>query len=322
MKTVLLIVTVTLLGLASANPGAAADLPAPELTLTGEAEVSGSTELSLGTKAHPAKFRGWDYLAARLSGDVQVRKEDIAEIYGDRRMPRFGRVPFSVAPRESHVWYEPFMREPKLLLAQGFLKQHRNAFNEAERRFGVSRFAIAAILLVETQYGKATGAHTVIVRLSRVASVGDPENVRWNFQEQRKKDSSVTLKQVRDRALYLEQTFYPEIPALMQIARERGVDIFGIRGSVAGAFGLPQFLPSSYLRFGVDGNGDSIVSLFAVPDAIHSTAHYLSLMGWRPDASSDDQRKAVWHYNHSDAYVDTVIAIAYELKRRASKGGI
>ena len=55
-----------------------------------------------------------------------------------------------------------------------------------------------------------------------------------------------------------------------------------IVGSKAGAFGMPQFLPSSYMRFAVDGNGNGRISLHEPADAAHSAANYLAAHGWKP----------------------------------------
>jgi len=89
-----------------------------------------------------------------------------------------------------------------------------------------------------------------------------------------------------------------------------GTQTLAITGSGAGAFGLTQFLPSSYLRFAVDGDGDGVVSLYDADDAIASTANYLRGNGWRPGISYTDQRRVIWTYNHSDAYIDTVLRLA------------
>ena len=96
-----------------------------------------------------------------------------------------------------------------------------------------------------------------------------------------------------------------------------GIDPLAITGPSAGAFGLTQFLPSSYLRFAVDRRcGDGVVSLYDPDDAIASTANYLRGNGWRPGISYTDQRRVIWTYNHSDAYIDTVLRLADVLGER------
>ena len=116
------------------------------------------------------------------------------------------------------------------------------------------------------------------------------------------------------RAAYLEREFYPELRTLLDLGLKKKFNLLKLRGSTAGAFGLPQFLPSSYVRFGYDGNGDGKVDLFNVADAIHSASNFLKGSGWSDDLPEAEKRKVIWKYNHSDAYIDTVLGIAAKLK--------
>ncbi len=262
-----------------------------------------------------SSYRGWDYIVEKLRAD-DVPQKEIDKVYKSKRMPEFTYVPFSLEPREGHYMYSGFLKEEKLNLGTRFLKENKQSLSNAENAFAVSRYVVTAILLVETQLGKRTGEQQIIYRLSRVASVKDPRNIENNLNELRKTDPSVTYEQVLKRADYLERTFYPEVPALLEIARTRKVDVLGIKGSFAGAFGLPQFLPSSYLRFAVDGNSDGTISLYDRYDAIHSTAHYLNNFGWQEQSAIEAQRKVIWAYNRSDAYIDAVLTIADILRNR------
>jgi membrane-bound lytic murein transglycosylase B len=115
---------------------------------------------------------------------------------------------------------------------------------------------------------------------------------------------------VRARARYLYDTFYPEVRAVFALASRLGTDPLAIRGSGSGAFGAPQFLPTSYFRHGVDGDGDGRVDLDDPADAAISCASYLRGAGWRPGLSAAGRRRVIWGYNHSDAYIDTVLALA------------
>lgn len=264
-------------------------------------------------KVKGAAFRGWDFLVQKLRQDG-VNESLVRAIYQDKRMPRFSDIPFSLQPRESHAMYVRFLAAGPLSIARGFLDRHKRLFSESERTFGVSRNIIAAIFLVETQVGAVTGRELVINRLSRLASIAEPNNLLFNYERLKKLDDSVTFERVKDRANYLEETFFPEVKALLEIARRQRIDLLELRGSGAGAFGIPQFLPSSYLRFGVDANRDGLISLFHESDAIWSTANYLSSMGWNDASTLEDKQKVIWKYNHSQAYVDTVLAIADRLK--------
>ena len=95
-----------------------------------------------------------------------------------------------------------------------------------------------------------------------------------------------------------------------------GVDPLDLRGSASGAIGCPQFLPSSYLRYGVDGGGDGRIDPYDVADAAASCANFLAAHGWQANLSERARRTVLWQYNRSDAYVDTVLRLA-----RAMDGG-
>ncbi|HEU5133833.1 MAG TPA: lytic murein transglycosylase, partial [Steroidobacteraceae bacterium] len=77
--------------------------------------------------------------------------------------------------------------------------------------------------------------------------------------------------------------FRDELKELLLLARETGIDPLSIKGSYAGAVGLPQFMPSSYRRYAVDYDGDGAIDLSGSPaDAIGSIASYMKAFGWVP----------------------------------------
>jgi len=141
----------------------------------------------------------------------------------------------------------------------------------------------------------------------------EPKNLEMNIARNstlKGVRDAVLEQRTRDRAKYLEDLFYPEVRATFEIADRQQIDPLDIRGSGSGAFGYPQFLPTSYLRHGVDGDGDGVVSLYDVSDAASSAAHYLAVYGWKPGISQAEKRQVIWHYNRSEAYIDTVLGLA------------
>jgi len=75
--------------------------------------------------------------------------------------------------------------------------------------------------------------------------------------------------------------------------------------SSAGAVGWMQFMPSTWLRWGTDGNGDGIADPWSAEDAVTSAARYLAAAGGQTDL-----RRAVFAYNHADWYVNEVLSLA------------
>ena len=135
-----------------------------------------------------------------------------------------------------------------------FWQRHAAALERAAREHGVPEEIIVAIIGVETVYGRQMGTWRVIDALSTLAFDYAP---RAEF-------------------------FRSELEQYLLYAREAGIDVFSVRGSYAGAIGIPQFMPGSYRRFAVDFDGDGAIDLRASPvDAIGSVANFLVQHGWR-----------------------------------------
>lgn len=262
-----------------------------------------------------SRYRGWEYLVDRLR-DNGMSERDLVAIYSDRRMPTRTFVPFSVKPREPSSMYEGFKRSHHHQLGRQFLDKHADEFEKMEHTLLVPREVVAAIIVVESGAGRNTGSHLLIYRLSRLATTNAPDNVRENYVLQKKRDHRIVFEDVRRRGRYLERTFLPEIPALVTIAKRNKVDVLSMKGSSAGAFGLPQFLPSAFLRFGMDGNKDGVISLHNEADAIWSAGNYLAGFGYRRDIPLQEKRSIIWRYNKSPSYIDAVLHLAERIGSR------
>jgi lytic murein transglycosylase len=147
--------------------------------------------------------------------------------------------------------------EQKVSEGRAMMQRHAGALAAAEKRFGVDRFTIAAVWGVESDYGKLTGRNYLPQALSTLAC---------------------TAPRRRD---YFRGEFF----AALQIVQRGDLPAEKLRGSWAGAFGQTQFMPTTYLRLGVDGDGDGRSNLVdSVPDALHSTANFLAKAGWETGA--------------------------------------
>jgi membrane-bound lytic murein transglycosylase B len=134
-----------------------------------------------------------------------------------------------------------------------FWRANAATLERAAREFGVPPEIVVAIIGVETEYGRNTGTFRVIDALATLA-----------FDYPR-------------RAEY----FRSELEQYLLYTREAGLDAAALRGSYAGAIGIPQFMPGSIRRFGVDFDGDGRRDLRASrPDAIGSVANFLAAHGW------------------------------------------
>ena len=262
--------------------------------------------------------RGWSYLVDKLVADGLDRSR-VTLVFDDPHLPPFDGLEFSAAPRESHALYRGFQRPASIAAARRCRAAHADVLEAAEHGSGVPANVVAAILYVETACGRNTGSSMILHRLARLAMANEPANLGDNLERQGgagECDTSLE-ERLRARARYLEDTFYPEVRAAFDVADRLGVHPLSLRGSASGAIGTPQFLPTNYLRFGTDGDRDGRVDLFDLGDAAASCARYLSANGWRPGLAEKERRAVIWRYNHSDAYIDTVLTLA----RRIGDGG-
>lgn len=142
-------------------------------------------------------------------------------------------------------------------VAQGidFWRQHAPLFDSVEAQYGVSKEMILAILGVETRYGRHAGTHRV---LDALATLGFDYPPRASF-------------------------FRGQLKELFRLQQKADIDIRTVTGSYAGAMGMPQFIPSSYLHYAVDQDQDGTIDLFNSPaDVIGSVAHYFQAHRWQP----------------------------------------
>jgi membrane-bound lytic murein transglycosylase B len=278
-----------------------------------------SASVLAGAVAHagaPAVGRSWTYLIEKLAADG-IPRSRTERVFYDPRMPRFDTLEFSLAPGERSSMYRGLLSRRSVSEAYDCFAEHRPTLRRAERELGVPGNVVAAILHVESRCGRYTGNQTVLWRLARLAMAAEPANLARNERRheliQGPRSSLDVARLTTERGRYLESTFYPEVRAAVEVAERLRIDPLGIRGSGAGAFGLPQFLPTSYLRFGTDGDGDGRVSLYDPEDAILSCARYLQANGWKAGIDRTQKRKVIWTYNRSTPYIDTVLALADQL---------
>ncbi len=216
--------------------------------------------------------------------------------------------------------YSHFYRAAAVRRCVDFLRQHDSLLTAVEQLYRVPKEVIVAILFVETKLGTYTGKHHVPSVFLSIAMANAPQYIAKNRAQLRRQFQGSPQELVRlerkleKRAQRKAQWALQELKALEQIYYRHGIDVFSLYGSWAGAFGYAQFLPSSFLRWGVDGNQDGIVDLFTFSDAAHSIAFYLRSNGWNSTQAA--QRKAIYAYNHSRDYVNAVLTLARKIRRQ------
>jgi membrane-bound lytic murein transglycosylase B len=210
-------------------------------------------------------------------------------------------------PLDHNGVHKSFLKYRVISKARSYMQENRKILKEVSADYCVPPEVIVSILLVETRLGNSTGRSIVFNRLASMASCSDLETIRPYLSRPL---SAADEDYARTMCRQKSDWAYNELKALLNYAGDRGVDPLVIRGSVYGAIGICQFMPSNLTSYGVDADNDGRVDPFATGDAIHSIANYLSKHGWNCTVSKEGKRKAVFAYNNSTVYVNTILAVA------------
>lgn len=212
--------------------------------------------------------------ANTFAGDrtVRVFADEVAARRGlsrgdiERLLSQARRLPEVIerisSPAEALPWYRYrpiFLTRQRIAAGVRFWKEHHDTLARARRTYGVAPEYIVAILGVETLYGRRTGHIRALDSLATLAFDYPP------------------------RAAFFKR----ELEDYFVLVHDEHLDALSVKGSYAGALGLPQFIPSSYLAYAVDFNGDGVRDLLgSVDDSIGSVANYLARHGWAPGGPS------------------------------------
>ena len=197
----------------------------------------------------------------------------------DRRQGHFG---------QSFEQFGPPRVAARLARAQQLMTRHAGLLSRIEQQFGVPGAVIIAIWGLETDFGAGTGKHPALRALATLAH------------------------DCRRTAM-----FQGELLAALQIIDRGDLSVAEMRGAWAGELGQTQFLPSSYVKFAVDFDGDGRRNLIrSVPDVLASTANYLRGYGWqRGGGWSEGSRNfaVLKEWNKALVYQKTIALFASRL---------
>ena len=270
----------------------------------------------------PAAMAGNDPFAdlkTRLT-DSGLSAELVIDAFSPAPQADFKAVARTMAIRESKLDYGQFLQPGPIADAHAFLEKYQTYFNSAEAIHEVDRHVIAAILLVETQLGVYTGKTGTLSALATFAIMDKAKNRDEVWKRLSKPDRERWTRERFDAKLEKRAEWaWVEIINLFHIDEITAAGIKGMKGSVMGAVGWPQFLPSSINKHAADGGGDGQIDLYTPADAIHSVANYLKNYGWKNDLSREEKEKVIWEYNHSTPYVNTILDAADKLKELEGK---
>ena len=165
----------------------------------------------------------------------------------DRRQPEFTQTFWR--------YLDSRVTEKRIERGRTLLKKHKELFDTIERRYGVQPRFLVAFWGLETNFGDYLGSFSVIGSLATLAH--DPR--RSDF-------------------------FRSELLAALSIIEDGHISAANMLGSWAGAMGQPQFMPSTFVRYAVDGDSDGRQDIwYTLPDIFASAANFLSESGWQGD---------------------------------------
>lgn len=244
--------------------------------------------VSTGTESEYWKSQKYADLVIELE-KIGFSKDGIDALFSDTRIKFYP----SVVKKRKKAKKIIRLADPKskLMLKESvdrgkeFLEKNRELLERVEKEYGVDKETIVAILRIETDLGAVLGSYQVFGVYNSMVFYSKASSSRSKWAKK-------------------------QIVACLTICQKLGIDFFTLNGSRSGAIGIPQFIPTSYLEFAVDGNKDGKVDLFNLEDSVCSTANYLIRNNWKKNKS-----KAIYAYNHSWNYVGGVLAYAEKLKQ-------
>ena len=205
--------------------------------------------------AEPANFAAWQQAFAQRAAAAGIRDDDIRQLLArthyeekvvsaDRKQPEQNKM----------IWayLDSAVSADRIQQGRAKLTEYRPLLQQLENQTGVGAPYIVAIWGMESAYGKNTGNIDLIQALSTLAYEGR----RRDFAEQ-------------------------QLIALLQLIERGDVRWDELRGSWAGGMGHTQFIPTTFLQYGTDGNGDGRRDPWQTEDALASTANYLGKSGWQ-----------------------------------------
>lgn len=188
------------------------------------------------------------------------------QLHPDDKIIRSVTQPFEQQPWSYYRNY--FVTPKRIAMGVQYLRAHHQQLMALQKKYGIPAVIITAIIGVETEYGTHLGKYSVLQTLYTLGFYYPPR----------------------------QAFFRSELAQYLLLTRENRLQMWKLKGSYAGALGIPQFMPSSYRHYGVSAYHHDTVNLFNNADAIASVANYFHKMSWR--ANQPIARRLHSRYSH------------------------
>ena len=228
-------------------------------TPTGQARIAAAARP--GPYAHHEVARAFAAAAAERQGlPLGWVLKQLAQARREESVRRLIMPPAAGTAKNWAAYRARFIEPRRVAAGVAFWRDNEAWLQEAQDRWGVPAEIVVGIIGVETFYGRIMGNFRIIDALATLA---------FDFPPGR-----------RDRSEF----FREQLEEYLVMCHREGTDPLSIKGSYAGAMGLPQFMPGSVNRWAVDMDGDGHVQIHNnSADAVGSVAHYLASFGWQRD---------------------------------------
>lgn len=213
--------------------------------------------------------------------------------------------------------------EEGVLKSEEFLEKNKKAFLRVERRDHVPAPVIASLLWIETKHGKLTGRYHVLsvfahlVQVTRKDVVKELTTLAIEGEQGRGKPTKGLAKLIKKRTQRKADWAFDQLKSLEKLHKKDKKMTEELLGSFAGAFGIPQFIPSSYWTYAKPLKIGQVADLYNPDDAISSVGNYLKKEGWS-SKKRKRQMKSLMHYNNSQDYAESILELSEKIVQSRS----
>lgn len=199
-----------------------------------------------------------------------------------------------------------------------FIEANKKAFLRVERRDKVPASVIAALLWIETKHGRITGRYHVLsafghlIQATRTDVRNEVTKLAIEIESTKPEPRKNLWKSMRERSKRKSKWAIDQLKALEKLHKKDKKMVEELQGSFAGAFGMAQFIPSSYWIYAKPIKAGTVADLYNPEDAISSVGNYLKKEGWNSKKRSR-QMKALMHYNNSQDYAESILDLSEKI---------
>lgn len=224
------------------------------LLLAGLTGLAGAANNTPSFAEQPAVIDFARELEQRHGFNADQLLSQFAQVSPNAKVLQLIKPPASPLQRSWERYRPRFLNDRRIDGGVRFWQENQAMLARARALYGVPEEIIVAIIGVETEYGRNTGGFRVLEALATLA---------FNYPPR-------------------AEFFRTELEQFLLLSRENSLDPLAVKGSFAGAIGIPQFMPGSQRRYAVDFDGDQRVDLSdSVDDAIGSVGRFLEQHGWQ-----------------------------------------